>query len=122
MELVLATSTHVLKLEEGLVARSCGLPEGLWRVGRLQLVRGLEGGGWSYVLEGEGGRVVFLRGEAFVMGRLYEGVQEKVVGDFLGTGERLVRLRLGFGELVLTDGEEELETGQAWPGGRGGRC
>ena len=117
---MLSTATHLIEIEKGLMARSCSLPDNLGKVKMIRLVLRLGEDRWSYLVQGQGGRVVFVKGEGFTVGKKYEGVEEVAVGDFLGSGERLVRLSLGFGEVVLTDGEVELETDQRWPPQEGG--
>ena len=73
------------------------------------------------------GGLGFLVGDSLVWtGGLYTDTHTVTLGDFLGTGQRLVRVSLGLGQDVLRDGEIELDITGVWPpqeggGGRGGR-
>ena len=119
VEVVVATASHLLELAEGLVVRCCALPRGL-EVDEVGRVEGLVGG-WSYLLQGHG-MVAFVDGERMeVRERRYTGVEEVEVGDFLDTGECLVRLGLGVEGEVVTDGQVELDMAAPWPPEGGGR-
>ena len=115
VDLLFATSTHLIELHQRLVLRSCPLPSTFGNVVRLRKVRGLREG-WSYLVEGKKS-VVFVDGQRFVLReRQYHGVDGVEVDDFLDTGDQLVSIRMGWGEdNVLTDGVEEIDLGTSWP-------
>ena len=116
VDLLFATSTHLIELHCRLVLRSCALPPALGKVVRLRKVKGLRGG-WSYLVEGQES-VVFVDGQRFVLReRQYHGVGGVEVDDFLDTGDQLVSIRIGWGgdEKVLTDGIEEIDLETRWP-------
>ena len=61
VDLLLATSTHLLEISQGLVLRSCPFPTTINRVVRLRRVDGLREG-WSYLVQGENS-LVFVDGQ-----------------------------------------------------------
>ena len=115
VDLLLATSTHLLEIFQGLVLRSCPFPTTINRVVRLRRVDGLREG-WSYLVQGENS-LVFVDGLRFALReRQYHGVDGVEVDDFLETGEQLVCICMSWGEgKVLTDGIEEIDLGASWP-------
>jgi len=115
VDLLFATSTHLIELHQRLVLRTCALPPSLGKVVRLVKVKGLKEG-WSYLAEGQKS-VVFVDVQRFALReRQYHGVEGVEVNDFLDTGNQLVYIRMGWGdENVLTDGIEEIDLAQSWP-------
>ena len=115
VDLLFATSTHLLELHQRLVLRSCALPPSLGKVVRLGKVKGLREG-WSYMVEGQKS-VVFVDVQRFaVRERQYHGVDGVEVDDFLDTGDQLVSIKMGWGDdKVLTDGIEEIDLETSWP-------
>ena len=116
VDLLFATSNHLIELHQRLVLRSCTLPPSLGKVVRLKKVNGLREG-WSYMVEGRKS-VVFVDGQRFALReRQYHGVDGVEVDDFLNTGDQLVSIRMGWGgdEKVLTDGIEEIDLEASWP-------
>ena len=64
---VLCTHTHILEVCQGRVRRSCRLPSHLGLVCEVWMVESLSGEGWSYVVRGQGGGLVFVCGDSLVI-------------------------------------------------------
>jgi len=128
VDLALLTATHLVEISQGLVVRarpithsgqvrSTSLTQSgkvkarpLTQTGKvldLRLVVG-ELEDWRYLVVREDG-VQFLSMESLTLVKEYHGVQQVELGDFHRNGRRLVKLSLMYGEVILTDGDQEYE-------------
>jgi len=113
IDVVVATSSNILEIKNGLIHRSCPMPDLAASPDRIQFFQGAKD--WYYVLELEDS-VVLYAGSSLQVTSSYTNVLSYKIGDFFDVQLSFLFIQfISNNDPVITDGSTEFKPAQPWP-------